>query len=156
MHGSSIGLNESNFVTVGATGAANVLVTQEKSPYAVTLHNVDKFELLTKVNARKSMINDDKYEGVVPSEEYMSNLRQSFDFVDVPQSKFIPNNKRTIANPKKEDNSILYAKMQNTRLWQLSSQFKSLQKVTVSSVADMENALSRSAQNFANSSHRFL
>ena len=59
-------------------------MTREKNPYAVTLHNVDKFEQLTEVKAQKSKRNDERCEGVVPSEEYMNNLRQSFDFADVP------------------------------------------------------------------------
>ena len=59
----------------GSTGKDNVLVTQEKSPYAVALHNVDKFEQLTEVKARKSKTNDERSEGVVPSEEYINNLK---------------------------------------------------------------------------------
>ena len=127
---SSSGRGESNFVTLSANsqGASkgNVLVTREKNPYAVTLHNVDKFEQLTQVKARKSKRNDERCEGVIPSEEYINNLSQSFDFADVPQSRWVPSNKRASSNPRKEDNSILYAKMQSTKLWQMSSQYKSL------------------------------
>jgi len=49
--------NESNFFSAhlhhqNPTTAGNVLVSSgEKSPYAVTLHNVDKFELLTEVKS---------------------------------------------------------------------------------------------------------
>ena len=54
---------ESNFVTIGGNGSLgkdNGLVSQEKSPYAVALHNVDKFEQLTQVKARKSKTNDER------------------------------------------------------------------------------------------------
>ena len=54
---------ESNFVTIGGNGSLgkdNGLVSQEKSPYAVALHNVDKFEQLTEVKARKSKTNDER------------------------------------------------------------------------------------------------
>ena len=54
---------ESNFITMGSSGNLgkdNVLVSQEKSPYAVALHNVDKFEQLTEVKARKSKTNDEQ------------------------------------------------------------------------------------------------
>jgi len=48
--------NESNFFSAhhhqNPTTAGNELVSSgEKSPYAVTLHNVDKFELLTEVKS---------------------------------------------------------------------------------------------------------
>ena len=71
---------------------------------------------------------------VLPSEEYLSNLRQSFDFSLVPQSQSGPGNARSSRNLRKEDNTVLYAKMQNQRLWQISSKYKSLQKMTVSAL----------------------
>ena len=48
--------NESNFVKLSASSSmkgksGEVLVSGEKSPYAVTLHNVDKFEVLTNVKS---------------------------------------------------------------------------------------------------------
>ena len=109
-----------------------MLASQEKSPYAVTLHNVDKFEQLTELKGRRFKGNQAQNE-VVPSEEYMNNLRQSFNFVRIPQSMTAPSNSRASRNPRKEDNTVLMAKMQNQRLWQLSSNYKSLQKITVSS-----------------------
>ena len=50
--------NESNFVRVSASSSvkaksSNVVLAKEKSPYAVTLHNVDKFELLTELKVGK-------------------------------------------------------------------------------------------------------
>jgi hypothetical protein len=52
-----------------------------------------------------------------------------------------------VRNPRKEDNSILHAKMQNQRLWQMSSRYKSLQKITVSSIqVDPDTASSFNAK----------
>ena len=116
-----------------ADSANSVLASVEKSPYAVTLHNVDQFEQLTKLKVKKAS-QAGKEEGIVPSEEYLNNLRQSFNFSQIPQSMAILNKKNVPRNPRKEDNTVLHARMQNQRLWQLSSKYKSLQKITVSSI----------------------
>ena len=65
VHSSQGPTGESNFVALSANGGSqgrgnNVLVMQEKSPYAVTLHNVDKFEQLTEVKAKKSKANNER------------------------------------------------------------------------------------------------
>jgi hypothetical protein len=60
-----------------------MLASVEKNTYAVTLNNVDKFELLTQVSAtKKAKRGQDS--GIVPSEEYLSNLRLSFNFAQIP------------------------------------------------------------------------
>ena len=77
---------ESNYVKVSGGSQShvnnNVLASKDKSPYAVTLHNVDKFDQITEARLKKSK-RDDGREEVVSSEEYMTNLRQSFDFVPI-------------------------------------------------------------------------
>ena len=87
-----------------------MLVNREKNPYAVTLHNVDQFELLTEASKIKRA---DGSEKVRPSEMYLKNLSLSFEFGKIAQSLTTLSNNRASRNLRKEDNTVLFARMQN-------------------------------------------
>ena len=73
---------DSNFVTLSGGASSSKdwqtngsLVSKDKSPYAVTLHNVDKFDQLSEIRKIKSNVSGDNRDEIEPSEEYMNNLR---------------------------------------------------------------------------------
>lgn len=71
---------ESNFVRLknaSTSSSQNGVVMLERNPHAVVLHNVDKFDVLTKVNKSQGLEKDGEYR-LLPSEEYLRNLTLSF------------------------------------------------------------------------------
>ena len=59
-----------------------MVAKKDKSPYAVTLHNVDKFEQLVNISSKgngKMGQRDNQSAIVESSEEYLDNLKQSFN-----------------------------------------------------------------------------
>ena len=79
----------------------------------MTLHNVEKFDQLIQVKKGKIGASGESRDEIEPSEDYMNNLRQSFNFKQVAQSLTLPGNNRATRNLRKEDNTILFSKMQN-------------------------------------------
>ena len=92
---------------------------QQDGANSITLYNTNKLDALTQINLK----GDNNHNAdIVANPEYIENLEKSFKYTPIEAN--VPNNIN-------EDSQILFAQMQNSRLWQLSARKKYLQRMRI-------------------------